>query len=428
MSHTSAGVGRMTDMELVEGKGSWVTSSNGNKYLDFTCGIGVTNLGHCHPHVVAAIQDQASKIIHAQANIAWHKPMLDLIEVFSQVAPKPLDSFFFWNSGAEAVEASLKLARHATKKPNIIVFNGSFHGRTIGTMSLTTSKTIYRAGFGPLMPGVFVAPFPYAYRSKCRHASLGGPALSDEVWEQRSSELALDDLDIMLKTQTSPSETAAMLIEPVLGEGGYVPAPPYFLQRLREICTKNGILLMVDEVQSGFGRTGKWFAIEHSNVTPDVIVFAKGVASGLPLSGIISTQELMSKQPAGSMGGTYGGNAVACRAAQATIEVFQKENILKNVEERGKQLRDGLKALQAKYPQIGDVRGIGLMIGLEFAPEKDKPKASEISKICRENGLLLLTCSVFDTIRFIPPLNASQQEIQQALNIFEKALKQYFKQ
>eukprot|EP01124_Arcella_intermedia_P019709 TRINITY_DN2701_c0_g1_i1.p1 TRINITY_DN2701_c0_g1~~TRINITY_DN2701_c0_g1_i1.p1 ORF type:complete len:477 (+),score=70.51 TRINITY_DN2701_c0_g1_i1:176-1432(+) len=418
----------MTDMELVEGKGSWVTSSNGNKYLDFTCGIGVTNLGHCHPHVVAAIQDQASKIIHAQANIAWHKPMLDLIEVFSQVAPKPLDSFFFWNSGAEAVEASLKLARHATKKPNIIVFNGSFHGRTIGTMSLTTSKTIYRAGFGPLMPGVFVAPFPYAYRSKCRHASLGGPALSDEVWEQRSSELALDDLDIMLKTQTSPSETAAMLIEPVLGEGGYVPAPPYFLQRLREICTKNGILLMVDEVQSGFGRTGKWFAIEHSNVTPDVIVFAKGVASGLPLSGIISTQELMSKQPAGSMGGTYGGNAVACRAAQATIEVFQKENILKNVEERGKQLRDGLKALQAKYPQIGDVRGIGLMIGLEFAPEKDKPKASEISKICRENGLLLLTCSVFDTIRFIPPLNASQQEIQQALNIFEKALKQYFKQ
>jgi len=379
------------------------------------CYFLIELIGHCHPHVVNAIKNQAEKLLHGQVSVVLHTPMLDLVKKLLEITPSSLDTFFFWNSGAEAVEASIKLARHATNKPNIIVFDGSFHGRTVGTMSLTTSKTIYRAGYGPLMPGVAVSSFPYLYRAHKRYGK--------NYTEDQCVSHSLEDLEVLLHTQCAPSETAALLIEPVLGEGGYIPAPKSFLQGLREISKKHKILLIADEVQSGFGRTGTYFTIEQSSVIPDILIFAKGVASGMPLSGIVSTQELMSKQPAGSMGGTYAGNAVSCAAAVATIEVFQRDNILENVRVRSKQLISGLRSLKEKYPDvIGDVRGLGLMIGVEFAYQKEYI-ASKISKHCLGNNLMLLTCSIYDTIRFIPPLTVSAEEIQIALKTFENALK-----
>jgi 4-aminobutyrate aminotransferase len=323
-----------------------------------------------------------------------------------------MDGFFFSNSGAEAIEGAIKLARQATGRTNVIVFQGSFHGRTVGTMSLTTSKTIYRAGYQPLMPGVFVAPYPYAYRYG---------------WdEKQTSQWCLDELDYLLHSQTAPHETAAILIEPVLGEGGYVVPPAGFLKGLRSICDQHGILLICDEIQSGFGRTGKWFAYEHFNVEADIIVVAKGLASGLPLSGVISSLELMNKWEPGSHGGTYGGNAVACAAAAETIRVIQDESLLENTLERGSQLQAGLRHMQETYPSIGDVRGLGLMIGTEFRTSDHKPDkgtAKAVVQECLEAGLLLLTCGTWDnTIRWIPPLTVDEAQITQSLDIFRKAL------
>eukprot|EP01126_Amoeba_proteus_P054826 TRINITY_DN6766_c0_g1_i10.p1 TRINITY_DN6766_c0_g1~~TRINITY_DN6766_c0_g1_i10.p1 ORF type:complete len:350 (-),score=74.27 TRINITY_DN6766_c0_g1_i10:93-1142(-) len=343
--------------------------------------------------------------------------MLDLVAKLIPIMPAPnLDCFFFWNSGSEAVEASVKLARHATKKQNIVVFNGSFHGRTFGAMSLTTSKTIYREGYGPLLSGVFVAPFPKLCREKLR---VGSRISEDELVS-----FALEDIETMLKEQTSPSETAAFLIEPVLGEGGYIPAPRGFLQGLREITKKNEILMIVDEVQAGFGRTGKWFAIQHYNVVPDILIFAKGIGSGMPLSGIVSRHELMTKQSPGSMGGTYAGNAVSCAAALATIDVIQSEDLLTNATARGYQLKKGLHELSTRFPEtVGDIRGMGLMIALEFCEKKGKsPFASLLTKNCLKEGLLLLTCGGRDAVRFAPALNIKEEEVELGLRMFEKGL------
>lgn len=292
----------LTQIVVERAEGAYLYDVEGNQYLDFTSGIGVTNTGHCHPRVVEAIREQAGRLLHGQANIIFHPPMLRLVEELRTVAPPSLGSFFFSNSGAEAVEASIKLARQATGRTNIIVFQGSFHGRTVGTMSMTTSKTVYRIGYQPLMPGVFVAPFPYAYRYG---------------WDEETTvDFCLNELDFLLLSQTAPSETAAIIIEPVLGEGGYVVPPQRFMAALRALCDEHGILLIADEVQSGFGRTGKFFAHEHFGITPDIMVMAKGLASGLPLSGIAASKDLMAKWLPGSHGGTYGGNALACAAAR----------------------------------------------------------------------------------------------------------------
>ncbi|MFO7623436.1 MAG: aminotransferase class III-fold pyridoxal phosphate-dependent enzyme [Anaerolineales bacterium] len=392
--------------------GCYIYDQDGTAYLDFTCGIGVTNTGHCHPRVVQAIQEQAGLLIHGQANIVTHKPMLELAEELRTVVDPALDGYFFSNSGAEAVEGALKLARHATGRPNVIVFQGSFHGRTVGTMSLTTSKTIYKAGYQPLMPGVVVAPYPYAYRYG---------------WsEAETSQWCLDELDYLLLSQSAPFETAAMLIEPVLGEGGYVPLPQDFLQGLRQRCDQHGILLIADEIQSGFGRTGLWFAHQHYGVTPDIITVAKGIASGLPLSGVFSRLELMAKWIPGSHGGTYGGNAVTAAAAVATIRVMREENMPGNAQLRGQQLMEGLRKLQYNYPVIGDVRGKGLMVGVEFrnpAGKPDKETAKAVVHACLDRHMLLLTCGTWDNvIRWIPPLIVSAEEIEQGLGIFEDAL------
>ncbi len=413
-SHMSPVWSRIFDFVAERAEGSYIYTTDGRKLLDFTCGIGVTNTGHCHPMVVAAIREQAGLFLHAQANIVIHKPMLELIEELRTIVPAAIDGFFFSNSGAEAVEGAVKLARAATGKPNIIVFTGSFHGRTAATMALTTSKTIYRAGFGPLPSGIFVCPFPYAYRLK----------MNDE----QASAYALEQLEILLASQTAPKETAAVLIEPVLGEGGYVVPPKSFMKGLREICDRNGILLIFDEVQSGFGRTGRWFAQEYHEVVPDIMTVAKGIASGLPLSGVFSGLELMKKWDLGSHGGTYGGNAVACAAGVATIRAMRAEKMLENANTRGLQLMTGLRKFQEEYPQIGDVRGLGLMIGTEFAVEghadKAKPLTKSIVHAAQEKGLLLLTCGTFDnTIRWIPPLNVTSEQIQDGLKLFGEALK-----
>ena len=412
--HMSPVWGRIFDFVAERAEGSYIFTTDGRRLLDFTCGIGVTNTGHCHPRVVAAIREQAGLFLHAQANIVIHKPMLQLIEELRSIVPAAIDGFFFSNSGAEAIEGAVKLARVATGRQNIIVFSGSFHGRTAGTMALTTSKTIYRAGFGPLPAGVFVAPFPYPLR-------LG-------MTEEQASGYALRELELLLASQTAPKETAAILIESVLGEGGYVVPPTSFMRGLRRIADKYGILLILDEVQSGFGRTGKWFACEHYGVVPDIMTVAKGIASGLPLSGVFSRLELMKKWDVGSHGGTYGGNAVACAAGVATIRAIRDEAMLENATQRGLQLETGLRKLQEEYPQMADVRGKGLMIGTEFtvdgSAEMAKPKVKEIVHACEADNLLLLTCGTYDnTIRWIPPLNVTSGQVSDALAAFSAALK-----
>jgi 4-aminobutyrate aminotransferase len=411
--HMSPVWSRIFPIQSERAEGSYIYGEDGKKYLDFTCGIGVTNTGHCHPKVVEAIREQAGMFLHAQANIVVHKPMMQLIDELRTIVPPSIDGFFFSNSGAEAVEGAIKLARNATGKNSVIVFSGSFHGRTAGTMALTTSKTAYKMGPQLLPSGVYVAPYPYPYR-------LG-------MSEEQAKEYALETVEDLLVSQIAPSDVAAMLIEPVLGEGGYVPPPVGFLKGLREICDKHGILLILDEVQSGFGRTGKWFAFEHYDVEPDIMTVAKGIASGMPLSGVFSNLDLMKKWPGGSHGGTYGGNAVACAAAVATIQAMREENMLENALQRGEQLQTGLRKLQEEHEQIGDVRGLGLMIGSEFEVDgefkKAKPLVKEIIHAAEERGLMLLSCGTYDsTIRWIPPLNVTEDQINDALDIFADAL------
>ncbi len=403
---------RIFPIEAERAEGSYIYATDGRKYLDFTCGIGVTNTGHCHPAVVAAIREQAGLFLHAQANIVVHQPMLQLIEELKQIVPPSIDGFFFSNSGAEAVEGAIKLARSVTQRQAVIVFTGSFHGRTGQTMALTTSKTGYKGVSQVLPSGVYVSPFPYAFR-------LG-------MEEEKASQFALAALEELLVSQIAPHDVAAILVEPVLGEGGYVAPPKSFLKGLRQICDKHQIMLVFDEVQSGFGRTGKWFALEHFDVVPDILVAAKGIASGMPLSGVFANRDLMKKWPTGSHGGTYGGNAVAMAAGVATIKAMKAEKMIDNSAERGQQLVAGLRKLQEQFPAIGDVRGLGLMIGTEFVDAHNKPDKGSVKKIitlAEEAGLLLLSCGTYDnTIRWIPPLNVSSQQIHDGLNIFAAAL------
>jgi 4-aminobutyrate aminotransferase len=414
LPHVSPVWSRYTPIIAQRAEGCYVYDQDGAAYLDFTCGIGVTNTGHCHPAVVEAIRRQAGLLLHGQVNIIYHQPLLDLVGELRQIVHPSLDGFFFSNSGAEAIEGALKLARQATGRPNVIVFQGSFHGRTVATMSLTTSKTIYRAGYQPLMPGVFVAPFPYSYR-------FGWDAETTSRW-------CLDELDFLLNTQTAPQETAAILIEPVMGEGGYVVPPASFLRGLRQVCDQHGILLIADEIQSGFGRTGKWFAQEHFGLVPDIMTVAKGIASGLPLSGVFSRMELMQKWIPGSHGGTYGGNAVACAAAVATIQAMKAEGMVENARARGEQLMTGLRHLQEEFPAIGDVRGLGVMIGTEFRSQDHKPDkatAKAVVHACLDRKLMLLTCGPWDnTVRWIPPLVVKPEQIDEGLSIFRAALEE----
>lgn len=403
----------LTEIQPARAEGIYFYDAEGQRYTDFTSGIGVTNTGHCHPKVVEAIQAQAANLIFGQMNIVISPKVVELAEKLNEITPPSINQFFFSNSGAEAVEAAVKLSRAATGKRNIIVFQGSFHGRTHQTMAMTTSKYIYRYDYQPLPGGIFVAPFPYSYYYG---------------WDDdQTTAFCLQQLDLLLHSQTSPSETAAMVIEPVLGEGGYVPAPPQFLQALRQLCDEHGILLVVDEVQSGFGRTGKLFGFEHAAIEPDIIIMAKGLGSGAPISGIASRKEHMAKWKPGTHGGTYGGgSALAAAAACATIDVLHNEGLIENAAVLGDYLTEKLNELKAEYPVIGDVRGRGLMVGTEFttaAGQPDAATASAVAKECLDRNLLLLICGSYqNVIRWIPPLVVTQGQIDEALTVFNEAL------
>ncbi|WP_410653979.1 aspartate aminotransferase family protein [Amycolatopsis sp. lyj-112] len=408
MAQLSPLLKQATPVVVDHGEGVYLYDTDGKRHLDFTAGIGVTSTGHCHPHVVSAAQEQIGKLIHGQYTTVMHKPMLELTEKLGGVLPEGLDSLFYSNSGSEAVEAALRLSRQATKRPNVIVFQGGFHGRTVAAASMTTSGTRFSAGISPLMSGVHVAPFPYAFHYG---------------WdEETATKFALRELDYLFATVVAPNETAAFFIEPVLGEGGYVPANPAFMAGLRERADKHGILLVADEIQTGFGRTGKFWGHDHFGVRPDIVLIAKGLASGFPISGIAASEELMAKALPGSQGGTYGGNAVACAAAVATLEVIQREGLVENAAERGRQLLEGVRVIADKSASIGDVRGLGLLVGSEFTTpdgEPDTARAQAAQKAAGAHGLLLLTCGAYmNVVRMVPPLIVNTEQVDDALRIW----------
>lgn len=416
-SHLAPVWSRLTDLEVVEAKGAEVIAADGQRYLDFTSGIAVTSTGHCHPRVVEAIKQQAEKFVHAQVNVYRHNLLEPLAARLDEITPPGIDTFFFTNSGAEATESAVKLARQYSGKPNIIVFQGSFHGRTAQAMAMTTSRTGYRSGYAPLPAGVFVAMTP---------GFLEGKAVPDD--DDRIDN-ALAYIDYLLAAQTSPSETAAFIIEPVLGEGGYLPMPRRFLEGVAKRAKQYDILLIADEVQTGFGRTGKFFAVQHYGIQPDVLVMAKGLASGFPISAVGASSQIMEKWPVGSHGGTYGGNPIGCAAALATIEVISEPGFLDNVQKRGTQLFAGLQEMAQGDTSIGDVRGLGMMIGVTLIdPASNAPASSRVANVLdhayRESHVLLMSAGTWgNVIRWMPPLVVGEDEIGRGLEAFRLALK-----
>jgi 4-aminobutyrate aminotransferase len=410
---------RITNLVVDHGEGSWLVTPDGERYLDYTSGIGVTNTGHAHPRVVAAIQAQAAKLIHGQQNIVFHEPGLRLYERLASLLPGGPWQAFLSNSGAEAVEAAVKLARVATGRPVIIGFRYGFHGRIGNAMALTAAKDVYRAAFEPLPGSIYHTAYPYCYRAS---GGAHDPADCTCDWEEQ--------LDLLFHQLVYPEKVAGIIVEPVIGEGGYLVPPPDFLPRLRALTERHGILLIADEVQTGFGRTGEMFAVNHWNVQPDILVMAKGIASGLPLSGLIAKRELMQRLAPGTHGGTYGGNVVSCAAAIATLDVIEDENLLANARDRGAQFLKGLRALQARHRSIGDLRGLGLMLALEFVkPDEgdgrvaDTDLTKRVQAECFARHLLVLTAGTsVNVIRIIPPLVTTADEVDQALAAIGEAL------
>lgn len=410
---------RITDLVVARGEGSWLVTIDGERYLDYSSGIGVTNTGHAHPRVAAAIAAQATKLIHGQQNIVYHEPGLRLHARLARLLPGGPWGVFLSNSGAEAVEAAVKLARVATGRPAIVAFRYGFHGRTAQTMALTAAKDVYRAAYEPLPGSVYHADFPYCYRAP------GGPHPIERCtcdWEGR--------LDLLFHQLVDPARVAAVIVEPVIGEGGYIVPPADFLPRLRAITRRHGILLVVDEIQTGFGRTGRLFAVDHSGVEPDILVMAKGIASGLPLSGIIARRELLDRWAPGSHGGTYGGNVVACAAALATLDVIEEDGLVENAAARGAQLLAGLRRVAANHPAVGDVRGLGCMVALEFVrpgegdgrvPDPELTKRVQAEALARR--LIVLTAGSYgNVVRIIPPLVTTAEEVELAVGILAESL------
>lgn len=412
MSHLSPLLKQSSALCAERGEGVYLYDADDRAFLDFTSGIGVTSTGHCHPKVVAAAQKQVATLIHAQYTTILNPRLLELTDRLYAHLPAHLDSIAFSNAGTESVEAALRLARHATKRTNIIAFKGGFHGRTMASASITTSTTKIRTGYHPMMAGVVIAPFPHAYRYG---------------WDEKTAtEFCLKELDHIFLTQTAPEDTAAMIVEPVQGEYGYYPVTKGFVEGLRERCDRHGILLIFDEIQAGFGRTGKFWSHQHFGVKPDILVTAKGLASGFPISAIAAGGELMAKGLPGSQGGTYGANAVACAAALATMDVIDDEGLVAQAGECGTYLRKELLALRDQYPEIDEVRGMGLMLGMEIVNPDKSPngdRAAALLKHSEEQGLLLLRCGTHgQVVRWLPPLIATTAHIDEAIDKFKRAL------
>jgi len=413
--HVTPVLGRYMDRSWAYGEGHRLYDTAGRGYLDFANGIAVTALGHAHPRVTAAIHQQVDRLMGPVHAMGFAEPTVRLAAALADTFPHPLDTVFFLNSGSEAIDASLKLARRVTGRPAFIAFRGAFHGRTWGAMSVTTSNINYRTGYEPMVPGVYFAPYPAAFEH------------GDD--EAAATDAAISAIRQLFATTVAPSQVAAILIEPVQGEGGYYPAPAAFLRQLRDLCTEHGILLIADEVQSGYGRTGKMWAFEHAGIVPDVVAVAKAIANGLPLSAVVTRRELQERWGRGAHGSTYGGNPVACAAGLAVLETIRDGDLVANAAARGRELTAGLRELMAEDPGIGDVRGPGLMIGVEFVTDRasrapDGARADAVAARAAEEGVLLLTCGLHhQVIRWIPPLDVTVPEIEEALSAFERALK-----
>jgi len=408
---------RSYPMVAKRGRGLVVEDVDGNEFFDFSAGIAVTSTGHCHPHVVAAIQRQAGELIHMSGTDFYYESMITLAERLSKIAPMPgPHKIYYGNSGAEAIETALKLSRYHTKRQNIIAFFGAFHGRTMGALSLTASKPQQRRRFAPLVPGVTHVRFPDVYRG-CE----GGPQ-DAEAFALGCARFIEDKL---FKTNLPPEEVAAIFVEPIQGEGGYVIAPNIFMQELRRICDRHGILLVVDEVQSGTGRTGKWWAVEHTGVQPDIVCIAKGIASGMPLSVVISRAEIMDWVP-GSHASTFGGNPVCIAAALATLDVIEKEGLLHNSTEVGNHMLKRMADWPRKHRLVGDVRGRGLMIGVEIVKDKQTKEyggaeRDRIVELAFERGILFLGCGP-STVRIAPPLIVTKDEADTAIEVLDECI------
>jgi 4-aminobutyrate aminotransferase len=393
-----------------KGRGLVITDVDGNEFLDFSSGIAVTSTGHCHPDVVAAIQKQAGELIHMSGTDFYYESLVTLADRLSKIAPMPgPHRIYYGNSGAEAVECALKLVRYHTGRPNIIAFYGAFHGRTMGALSLTASKPQQRRRFAPLLPGVTHVPYPDVYRKGEQDALACARFIEEKLF----------------RTTLPPEEVAAIFVESVQGEGGYVPGPKVFMEELRRICDKRGILLVADEVQSGIGRTGKWWAIQHTGVQPDIICMAKGIASGMPLSITLTKADIMNWVP-GSHASTFGGNPVCIAAALATLDVIEREGLLRNSEEVGNHMKRRMADWPKKHKLVGDVRGHGLMIGVELVKNKEtKERASEerdrVVELAFERGILLLGCGP-NTVRISPPLITTKDQADVAMDVLEECI------
>jgi 4-aminobutyrate aminotransferase len=399
------------------GRGTRIQDVDGNEFLDFAAGIAVTSTGHCHPEVVAAIQKQAAELIHISGTDFYNEPLTDLAEKLSAVAPmKGPHRVFYGNSGAEAIECALKLARYHTGRQNIIAFLGAFHGRTMGALSLTGSKPQQKRRFAPLVPGVTHVRYPDVYRG------CTGGAQDAEAFALGCARFIEEKL---FKTTLPPEEVAAIFVEPIQGEGGYVVAPTPFMQELRRICDRHGILLVVDEVQSGIGRTGKWWAVEHTGVQPDIVCMAKGIASGMPLGVTMSRADIMDWVP-GSHASTFGGNPVCVAAALATLDVIEKEGLLANATEIGNHMLKRMADWPRKHRLVGDVRGRGLMVGVEIVKDQatkeyGNAERDRIVEMAFERGILFLGCGP-STVRISPPLVVSREEADTAIDVLEECI------
>src|SRR5579885_2103476 len=409
------GVSSYTSIFAAKADGAIIEDVDGNRYIDFAGGLGAMNIGHARPEVTQAIAEQAAKFTHTCFSVVMYEPYVDLAERIVKLAPGnfPKKAIFF-NSGAEAVENAVKIARWATGRPGIITFDNAFHGRTLMTMTMTSKVKPYKFGFGPYAPEVYRAPFPYAYRMN--------------MTDQEASAFCIAELERMFSGDVAPEQVAAIVIEPVQGEGGFMVAPPGFLRALKAICEKYGILFVADEIQSGFCRTGRMFAVEHDGVAPDRRMIAKSMGAGMPISGVVGRAEIMDAPPPGTLGGTYSGNPVACAAALAVLDIYAQEDLAARSQTIGKIVMERFSQLQQRYPTIGEVRGLGGMVAMEFVKDRatrepDAHTASEVIAVAHRLGLVLIKAGMYDNIvRVLVPLNITDEQLQEALDIIDAAL------
>jgi 4-aminobutyrate aminotransferase/(S)-3-amino-2-methylpropionate transaminase len=409
------GVGSTMNVFAAQADGAIIEDVDGNRYIDFAGGIGTMNVGHARPEVTRAIQEQAAKFTHMCFSVMMYEPYVALAERIVKLAPGnfPKKAIFF-NSGAEAVENAVKIARHATGRPAIITFDYGFHGRTLMTMTMTSKVKPYKHRFGPFAPEVYHAPFPYAYRLN--------------MTPQEASDYSIAQLEHMFAGEVEPEQVAAIIIEPVQGEGGFIVAPPGFLSALKKLCEKYGILFVADEIQSGFCRTGKMFTVEYDGVEPDLMVIAKSMGAGMPISGVVGRAEIMDAPPPGTLGGTYSGNPVACAAALAVLDLYEREDLAARSRQIGQVITERFLKLQDRFAFIGEVRGLGGMVAIELVKDRttkepDSHTASDILAAAHHRGLVLIKAGMFDNvIRVLVPLCVTDEELQQGLDILEEAI------